>query len=194
MHCNTLQHTATHCNTLHQLITLDNGAGSNVTNRYEIESSVINAVVGGLPTGNHCNRKKKRKRQQPRIHQVTKKHSTGVSYRVRKMRRMPYLHRSLSAKEPYTQRLFCGKRPATEGISCIFSTLYYTLALPPLPQVAKESLRIEWQRSDLAKGVFAKAFAKPRDTFHKRATNYRAVWRKMTYQDKASYASSPPCI
>jgi len=27
----------------------------------------------------------------------------------------------------------------------------------------------------------------------KRATNYRALWRKMTYQDKASYGSSPPC-
>jgi len=30
-------------------------------------------------------------------------------------------------------------------------------------------------------------------SFRKRATNYRALWRKMTYQDKASYASSPPC-
>ena len=30
-------------------------------------------------------------------------------------------------------------------------------------------------------------------SFGKRATNYRALWRKMKYQDKASYASSPPC-
>jgi len=30
--------------------------------------------------------------------------------------------------------------------------------------------------------------------FGKRATNYRALLRKMTYKDKASYASSPPCI
>jgi len=30
--------------------------------------------------------------------------------------------------------------------------------------------------------------------FRKRATNYRALWRKMTYKDKASYGSSPPCI
>ena len=28
----------------------------------------------------------------------------------------------------------------------------------------------------------------------KRATNYRALLRKMTYKDKASYGSSPPCI
>jgi len=28
--------------------------------------------------------------------------------------------------------------------------------------------------------------------FRKRATNSRALWRKMTYKDKASYASSPP--
>ena len=30
--------------------------------------------------------------------------------------------------------------------------------------------------------------------FHKRATKYRALLRKMTYKDKASYESSPPCI
>ena len=29
--------------------------------------------------------------------------------------------------------------------------------------------------------------------FCKRATNYRALLRKMTYKDKPSYASSPPC-
>jgi len=30
--------------------------------------------------------------------------------------------------------------------------------------------------------------------FCQRATNYRALLRKMTYQDKPSYASSSPCI
>jgi len=30
--------------------------------------------------------------------------------------------------------------------------------------------------------------------FRKRATNYRALLRKMTYEDKASNGSSPPCI
>jgi len=29
--------------------------------------------------------------------------------------------------------------------------------------------------------------------FHKRATKYRAVLREMTYKDKGSYESSPPC-
>ena len=29
--------------------------------------------------------------------------------------------------------------------------------------------------------------------FRKRATNYRALLRKMTYKDKGSYRSSPPC-
>ena len=29
--------------------------------------------------------------------------------------------------------------------------------------------------------------------FHKRATTDRALLRKMTYEDKASYVSSPPC-
>jgi len=35
---------------------------------------------------------------------------------------------------------------------------------------------------------------KLRVSFHKRATNHRALLRKMTYEDKASYGSSPPCI
>ena len=30
--------------------------------------------------------------------------------------------------------------------------------------------------------------------FHKRATNYRALLRKMTYKDKASYASPQACM
>ena len=30
--------------------------------------------------------------------------------------------------------------------------------------------------------------------FRKRATNHRALLRKMTYEDKAHYASPPPCI
>jgi len=29
--------------------------------------------------------------------------------------------------------------------------------------------------------------------FRKRATNYRALFRNMTYEDKASYDSTPPC-
>jgi len=29
--------------------------------------------------------------------------------------------------------------------------------------------------------------------FRKRATNYRALLRKMTYEDKASHDSTPPC-
>ena len=31
-------------------------------------------------------------------------------------------------------------------------------------------------------------------SFHKRATNYMALLREITYKDKASYASSPPCV
>jgi len=30
--------------------------------------------------------------------------------------------------------------------------------------------------------------------FHKRATKYRSLLRKMTYKDEGSYESSPPCI
>jgi len=34
-------------------------------------------------------------------------------------------YRSSSKKETYNHWLFCGKRPATEGILCIFATLYH---------------------------------------------------------------------
>jgi len=44
----------------------------------------------------------------------------------------------------------------------------------------------EWQRPI---GCF-----KLQVIFRKRATNYRALLRKMTYKDKASYGSLPPCI
>ena len=30
--------------------------------------------------------------------------------------------------------------------------------------------------------------------FHKRATKYRSLLQKMTYKDKGSYESSPPCM
>jgi len=30
-------------------------------------------------------------------------------------------------------------------------------------------------------------------SFHKRATNHRALLRKMAYEDEASYDSTPPC-
>ena len=30
--------------------------------------------------------------------------------------------------------------------------------------------------------------------FSKRATYYRALFRRITHKDKASYGSSPPCI
>jgi len=36
-------------------------------------------------------------------------------------------------------------------------------------------------------------FPKLQIIFHKRATKYRSLLRKMTYKDKGSYESSPPC-
>jgi len=35
---------------------------------------------------------------------------------------------------------------------------------------------------------------KLQDSFRKRAANYRALLQKLTYKDKASYASLPPCM
>ena len=51
-------------------------------------------------------------------------------YRVAKRHRMPYLCRSLSAKEPYNYWLFWGNRPANYGILRIFATSYHTWLAP----------------------------------------------------------------
>ena len=40
----------------------------------------------------------------------------------------------------------------------------------------------------------SKGCRKLRVIFGHRATNYRALWRKITYKNKASYGSSPPCM
>ena len=46
-------------------------------------------------------------------------------YRVATRHRIPYLYRSLSATELYNYWFFSGKRPATQGILCVFATLYH---------------------------------------------------------------------
>ena len=46
-------------------------------------------------------------------------------YRVATRHRIPYLYRSLSAKELYNYWFFSGKRIATQGILCVFATLYH---------------------------------------------------------------------
>jgi len=48
-----------------------------------------------------------------------------------------------------------------------------------------QHLRTGWQRPV--------GYLKLQVIFRKRATNYRALLRNMTYKDKASYGSSPPC-
>jgi len=52
------------------------------------------------------------------------RHHTFPPNRVAWSHRMPYLHRSFSAKEPNNQWHFCEKWLATEGILWVFATLY----------------------------------------------------------------------
>ena len=42
-------------------------------------------------------------------------------------------------------------------------------------------------------GTTTKAYIPLQIIFHKRATKYRSLLRKMTYTEKGSYESSPPC-
>jgi len=46
---------------------------------------------------------------------------------------------------------------------------------------------------DLQGGENPKGCLKLQVFFHKRAIDHRALFRKLTHKDKASYATSPPC-
>jgi len=74
---------------------------------------------------------------------------------------------SLSAKEPLIIGLFCRKRPT--------KIRHLILLRHPV---------WEWRRST--------GCLQLQVSFRKRANNYRALWQKMTCENKASYASSPP--
>jgi len=77
--------------------------------------------------------------------------------------------RSLSAKEPLIIGLFCEKWPTKIG--------HLTLLRHPV---------WGWRRS--------MGCLKLQVSIRKRATNYRALLEKMTCENRASYASSSPCM
>ena len=133
----------------------------------------------------------------------------AVEYSAAKMRRIPYLYRSFPAIEPYNSWLFCGKRPATEGTSCIFATMYVCtyiglLLVRRMRDFLCAHARIIWYTwvyriipwgylKYIWKLLFNMSVSyrvaktlKMQVSFRKRATNYRALLRKMTYKDEAS--------
>jgi len=59
------------------------------------------------------------------------------------------------------------------------------MALKQMVTILKNQLYTGWQRLTRC--------LKLQVILHKRATNYRALLQKMTYEDKASYDSTPPC-
>jgi len=54
---------------------------------------------------------------------ITWKNTRRCTYKVVKTHMVPYFYRSISAKEPYNEWLFCGKRPATYKASYASSPL-----------------------------------------------------------------------
>ena len=95
------------------------------------------------------------------------------------------------AKEPYKRDDILQKRPIIWSILLTVATAYHTNDRSP--QTARTAVLFF---------SFSIVFAVSRPIgclklqvmFCKRATNYRALLRKMTCQDKASYDSAPPCI
>jgi len=70
-----------------------------------------------------------------------------------------------------------------KNIICIHTSTMPTLSL--LMCMHTSTMPTAWQRLI--------GCLKMQIIFRKRATNYRALMRKMTYEDKASCGSSPPC-
>ena len=115
-HCNIPQHTATYRNTL-----------SDFWDKHVNESCLILSREGiaMLHAATHCNTLQHTAIQcnipqrlcleSPICCNATRCNTMqhNATYRVAKMHRVPYLPRSLSAKEPYNEWLFCEKRPAT---------------------------------------------------------------------------------
>ena len=69
-------------------------------------------------------------------------YTTFDLYRVAKMHRMPYLHRSYSAEQPYGWRLFCGKRSATYGIVSLYHLMYRHTLCADAPKRCNDRHRV----------------------------------------------------
>jgi len=116
---------------------------------------------------------------------------------------------SFPAKEPYNYWLFCGKR-ATK-----YRALLRKMKMPPHTCTCTEKIH-RWTCSYYVFILYVHIILhisnlyiiiryhtkgwrrligspKLQIIFHKRATKYWSLVRKMTYKDKGSYESSPPC-
>jgi len=104
------------------------------------------------------------------------------------------------AKEPYKRDYNLQKRPI----------ILRSLLIVATPYIHTLTCRIAWPRThvyvwhdtwlpymrDMTHYRVAKSHRMPYElqvTLHKRATNYRALLQKTTYEDKAPYDSTPPC-
>jgi len=75
-------------------------------------------------------------------------------------------------------------------ILSLFPSLPLFLSLPPLSLRLSRALSLSTASTGWRRLIGS---PKLQIIFHKRATKYRSFLRKMTYKDKGSYESSPPC-
>ena len=110
--------------------------------------------------------------------------------------------RSFSAKEPPSIGLFCGKLPKKiRHPMGLRHPVYRSLTSHCYKSRCCRSrcYRSHCYRShcyrSLSRTGWRRLIGSPKlqIIFHKRATKYRSLLRKMTYKDKGSYESSPPC-
>jgi len=182
-HCNTLKHAATHCNTPAVDVCRARTCTHTATRCNTLQHSAT-----------HCNTL-----QHAATPCNTLQH-TATHHR-------PLLKTHLQI---LVSKLQCAKMAGKGGGGSFTKLRYVVLALqyPGSPELPGSSVRAFSEVFEIAPGNNSHKSTlhslytggrrligclKLQVIFRKRATNYRALLRKMTYEDKASYDSTPPC-
>jgi len=176
-HVNTLQHTASHfkhCNALHNTATH--------CNKLQHTATHCNALQR---TATHCNTLQTECRQRcSRYRARTLQYTATHSKHCNTMQPHTVTHCKAKAGKTAVWSWESTLQHAATHAQCV-AVCSSVLANLPMWEHVVVQLCTGWQKPIEC--------LKLQVIFRKRATKYRALFRKMTCKDKASYGSSPPC-